>query len=94
LNIAGRRSMSVRYLSLTELGKLYGVSSHQVGKWLKGLGLRTEGNDPSELAFEGGFVDRRPSTQPGTYYYVWHEQKTTEILDKMGYPRAKQQEQD
>lgn len=28
------------YLTLTELGRLYGVSSHVVGKWLKGLGLR------------------------------------------------------
>ena len=76
------------YLSLTELGRLYGVSSHVVGRWLKGLGLRTEDGRPSEKAFSEDYVSRRPSRHPGTYFWIWHTDKTTGILDGMRYPRA------
>ena len=63
------------FLSLTELGKLYGVSSHVVGRWLKGLGLRTESGQPIAQAFNEKYVSQRPSSQPNTYFYVWHEAK-------------------
>jgi hypothetical protein len=75
-------------MSLTELGRLYGVSSHVVGRWLKGLGLRTEGGRPSPEAFARGYVGQRPSRQPGTYFWVWDAERTTAILDGMRYPRA------
>lgn len=78
------------YLSLTEIGRMYGVSSHVAGRWLKGLGLRTESGQPSAQAFNGRYVSQRPSRYPGTYYYVWHAEKTTAILDGMCYPRAVQ----
>jgi hypothetical protein len=77
------------FLSLTELGQLYGVTSHVIGKWLKGLGLRTADGRPSRDAFAEGYVSQRPSRQPGTYYWVWHGDKTTGRLDGMRYPRAK-----
>ena len=76
------------YLTQTQLGKLYGVSSHQIGKWFKNLGLRTESGQPSNDAFTSGMVKQAPSTQPGTYFWVWHKSKTTTILDAMCYPRA------
>lgn len=76
------------YLSLTEIGRLYGVSSHVVGRWLKGLGLRKQDGKPSADAFAQGYVSQRPSRQPGTYYWVWHAAKTTRILDGMRHPRA------
>jgi hypothetical protein len=76
------------FLSLTDLGKLYGVSSHQVGRWLKGLGLRTESGQPTVQAFNENYVAQRSSRQPGTFFYVWHARKTTELLDGMCYPRA------
>lgn len=76
------------YLSLTELGKLYGVSSHVVGRWLKGLVLRTDAGQPSPQAFSEDYVSQRPSRQPGTYFYVWNTARTTEMLDGMGYCRA------
>lgn len=79
---------SERYLSQRELGAIYGVSSHVIGRWLKGLGLRTDGGSPSVRAFNEGYVSQRPSTQPGTYFYVWHRDKTCEQFDGMGYPRA------
>jgi hypothetical protein len=76
------------YLSITEMGRIYGVSSHVAGRWLKGLGLRTESGQPSTQAFNEKYVSQRPSRYPGTFYYVWHAGKTTAILDGMCYPRA------
>lgn len=75
------------YLSLRDLGKLYGVSSHEVGKWLKNLGLRNETGYPTTEAIKDGLVKKAPSKQPGTYFWVWNTSKTTEILDNMCYPR-------
>jgi hypothetical protein len=80
------------FLSLTELGHLYGASRNKVGHWLVDLGLRTKERKPSQTAFDGGFVDQRPSTQPGTYYWVWHGEKTTRLLDRAGFQRADRQE--
>jgi hypothetical protein len=80
------------FLSLTELGRLYGVSRNKVGQWLVDLGLRTKEKKPSRAAFDGGFMDQRPSTQPDTYYWVWNGEKTTRLLDEAGHMRADQQE--
>ena len=80
------------FLSLTELGQLYAVSRNKVGQWLVDLGLRTKEKKPSRVAFDGGFVDQRPSTNPGTYYWCWHGEKTTRLLDQAGFPRAGPQE--
>ena len=42
------------YRSHTEIGKEYGVSSHQVGKWLKDMGLRTKDGKPVPRHFQVG----------------------------------------
>lgn len=76
--------MSQEFMSLTELGNLCGVSSHKVGKWLVAVGLRTQDKKPSPRAFKEGYVDQRGSTQPGTYYWVWHADKTTAVLTEAG----------
>jgi hypothetical protein len=74
-----------QHLSLTELGHLYGVSSHIMGRWLKDMGLRTADNQPSDRAIRDGYVSKRPSTQPGSYFWVWHSKKTIEALTKAGH---------
>jgi hypothetical protein len=79
------------YLSLTELGKLYAVSRVKIGQWLVDLGLRTKEKKPSRAAFDGGFVDQRDSTNPGTYFWVWDAKKTCELLDGTGFPRSDRQ---
>jgi hypothetical protein len=76
------------YKSLTELGRVYGVSSHQVGRWLKELNLRTHDGKPSHTAFDFGLVNTRPSRGFNTYFYVWHEEKMLDILDAAGHERA------
>jgi hypothetical protein len=80
------------FLSLTELGHLYGVSRNKVGQWLVDLGLRTKEKKPSARAFNESFVDQRDSTQPGTYFWVWHAEKTCQLLDEAGHRRADQHE--
>jgi hypothetical protein len=80
------------YLSLTELAHLYGVSRNKVGEWLVNLGLRAANKKPCAKAFNEGVVDQRDSTLPGTYFRVWHGEKTTRLLDEAGHVRADQQE--
>lgn len=80
--------MTDNFLSLTEIGRHYGVSSHKVGRWLVDLGLRNEKKKPSVMAFDGGYVTQRDSTQPGTYYWTWHAEKTMQLLDQVGKKRV------
>lgn len=51
--------MTDEFLSQTELGQIFGVSSHRMGKWLVDLGLRYKNKKPSRPAFENGFVHQR-----------------------------------
>jgi hypothetical protein len=76
--------MNGTYLTLTELGKLYGVSSHKIGKWLVSVGLQTPAKKPSGRAFREGYVEQRGSTQPGTYIWIWHSEKTMKALEEAG----------
>jgi hypothetical protein len=81
------------FLSLTELGEIYGVTRNKMGQWLTALGLRTtKEKKPSKMAFERGLVQDFPSTQPMTYYWKWHGEKTCRILDEAGHARAAQEE--
>lgn len=80
--------MTGEYFSQTELGRLYGVSSHKIGSWLVELGLRNAQKKPSAKAFDGGFVSRRESRQPETYFWVWHAEKTMQALDQAGKKRV------
>jgi hypothetical protein len=77
--------MAEQHLSLTELGHLFGVSSHVMGRWLKAIGLRTADNQPSDRAFQEGYVTQRPSRNPGTFYWVWNLPKTIDALTKAGH---------
>jgi hypothetical protein len=77
--------MADEFLSLTDLGRLYGVSSHKMGRWLVDLRLRTTDKKPSDAAFAGGYVAKRDSRQPGTYYWVWHREKTKRLLRQAGH---------
>jgi len=72
------------YMSLTQLGELFGATSHQVGKWLVEIGLRTPNMRPSAEAFRGMFVTTGPSRGQG-YNYVWHAQRTVAALVDAGH---------
>lgn len=64
-----------KHMSQTQLGELFGVTSHKIGQWLKDLGLRDESGRPTEEAHEGRFCKQAPSGPTG-YHWVWDSQKT------------------
>lgn len=73
------------FLSLSELGRFYRVSGRKMGQWLVKIGLRTDANRPSSTAFDEGYVETRPSRNAGSYFYVWHVERTMRLLEKHGY---------
>jgi len=76
------------YLSLTDLGKRFGVTSRVCGQWLADLGLRVVGGSPTDEAFAMGLVRKIPTNRgTGGYYYIWHSRKTMALLDKAGHER-------
>ncbi|QDU94128.1 hypothetical protein [Lignipirellula cremea] len=75
------------YMSMTQIGKLFGATSHQIGKWLKELGLRDGNGSPSSEAFERNLVDQRFDAK-GNYIYQWHSEKTFELLEAAGHERV------
>lgn len=79
--------MNDDYATQGGMGEYFGVGPGIFGKMLKESGLRTKDGKPTQWAFEDGFVAQRPSTQPGTYFYVWHREKTLAWLVKLGYER-------
>jgi hypothetical protein len=75
------------YLSLTEVGEVFGVSNQQVGKWLADLGLRyhnQRGWWPTQKARESYVKD------VGTlgHMYVWHAERTIKELEGAGHQVA------
>jgi len=73
-------------MALTQIGELFGATSHDVGKWLVKLGLRTAAKRPSSLAFDGKFVSQGPSRGDGCNW-VWHSQRTVAALEQAGHRR-------
>lgn len=76
-----------KFMSLSQLGEVFGVSNQQVGKWLVQLGLRTSDNKPSAEAFQGGYVEQMPSRNQG-YTWSWHSEKTVAALEAAGHLRV------
>jgi len=70
------------YVSLTDLGKRFGVGPRDVGLWLKALGLRQPDGRPTPRAVEEGFVLERLLEHGGSWW-LWHEKKTSEVLAGM-----------
>jgi hypothetical protein len=73
-------------MTQTQLGSLFGTTSHQIGKWLLEIGLRTESGKPSTEAFQGKYCETAPSHGQG-YHYVWVVDKTVTALERAGHRR-------
>lgn len=78
---------NTNFINLTALGAIYGVNSHDVGRKLKALGLRTDDGRPSRRAIDDGFVQERILEYGGSHW-LWHEQKACEALDGAGNRRG------
>jgi hypothetical protein len=73
------------FLLLRELGKLYGKSSHEVGKRLEQLCYRDSDGRPTNKAFSGHFVAPRGNPK---FTWTWHQQKTCAVLEAAGWKRV------
>lgn len=73
------------YMSQTQLGLLFGTTSHEIGRWLIEIGLRDERTKrPSAEAHQGGYCTDVPSRGQG-YCWAWSSDKTVAALRKTGY---------
>lgn len=73
------------YMSLRQLGELYGVTSHKVGKWLKDLELRDEEGLPTKKAHDGRYCKQTSAGEKCTLW-VWEAEKTVAVLKNDGHP--------
>lgn len=80
------------FLSLTQLGKVFGVSAIQIGRWLVKLGLRENGQ-PTEKALEEGFVTFVEMEQMEKFH-TWHRIKTIASLAELGIKPVDQNGED
>lgn len=76
------------FVTQTQIGEHFGVTSHQIGRWLKKVGLR-EGEWPSETAKWDGFVKKIDAN--GKTFFAWHRERTISELERHGYRRLAQE---
>lgn len=82
------------YMSLKQLGLLFGVSGIVVGRWLVEAGLRTPELLPSRKAIEYGMVKEVSTVDGGLPFIVWHRARTIKVLEAMGHRRVVAGEQE
>ena len=73
--------------TMKEIGKMFGMTSHKVGKALKEMGFRTEEGKPSDKAFALGLVEQKWTQDHQHYLWAWHRQKTVGLLEQAGLRR-------
>ena len=78
--------MTYKYKTMSQgqLGKLFGVSSHVIGKWLVDVGLRTDDKRPTCDAHQNGFCESAPSGDSG-FHWVWNSERTVKRLVDAGH---------
>lgn len=77
------------FLSMKQLGKMFGVTSHKIGKWLIEIGLRDRNRQPTQRAVNGGYC-REHTDEDGIRFVVWHREKVTKLLVDAGHQLANQ----
>ena len=73
------------YTTMRDIGKQFDASSHEIGRWLTELGLRTKFKEPSQEAITGGFCKRRAVDGVPGGQVVWNVAKTVAALEKAGH---------
>ena len=81
-NVEVQGSTEERYLTLTEIGRHYGVSNRTPGKWLVRLGLRGSDGEPTERARRDGFCKMVFLEDRGISFPVWHAARTLGLLEE------------
>ena len=76
-------------LTMKEIGKLFGVTSHVIGRKLKELKMRNKEGKPSPAAFKGHYYGQRFTQDYENYCWAWHAEKTITLLELAGMRRVK-----
>jgi hypothetical protein len=71
-----------RFATMRDIGKMYSVSSHVIGRWLTRCGLR-EGGQPTRKAIDGGFSKEILDQDRGIWFFVWNVARTTAALEAL-----------
>ncbi len=78
--------MDKEFVNQTDLGKLFDLTSHQIGRILMRLGLRNPDRTPTQLARERGYCKQR-TMDNGYGDWLWHRVLTARAIENAGYPR-------
>jgi hypothetical protein len=77
--------MLLEYVSLTELGTLFGTTSHWIGRDLAAMGLWVPCGKPTPLAYCEGLINSREYDSGCEYpLNTWHREKTVAVLVARG----------
>lgn len=80
-------SFKYEFMSLTQIGEVFGTTSHQVGRWLANIGLRyqsKQGWKASREAHARGYV-KDVGTGGQNYIWAWHSERTVKALEDAGH---------
>ena len=77
--------MNDTFCTMRNLGTVFGVSSHVIGRALKQMNLRTQDGQPSYLAQENGLVKLAEGPQPWIPLWLWHKERTVALLEGVGF---------
>lgn len=74
--------MPNEFSTMREIGRLFGVTNHTIGRKLKELGLRTTDGKPTCEAFTRGLVGQKWTDDHKHYCWVWHTERTVPLLEQ------------
>lgn len=75
------------YWTMKQIGEVFGVSSHVVGRKLKALGYRTLDGKPSAAAFGASLVQQKFTDDYANYLWAWDKDRTVRLLEEAGTER-------
>jgi hypothetical protein len=74
------------YLTQSQLGQLFGATSHKIGRWLKELGFKRPDNRPSDEAILSGMANN--VTIDSVHFPVWNKEGVVTLLEANGHRRS------
>lgn len=77
--------MNSDWTNMRELGRLFGRTSHDVGRILKHHGYRADDGKPTKKSFDSELV--REHFCSGYYSWLWHLERTAALLETLGWKK-------
>jgi hypothetical protein len=77
------RSPQSEWLTLTDLGRLYGISAMHCGRLLQRAGLRSSDGEPTIRALQNGCAAEPPARRHGQQPF-WHRNNCREAFESAG----------